>query len=73
LLDGNVYKDAPDTEVEKEDFTGFAIFGVHYERETWGAHLDFVLTTDVIDTDALPTDAGDPDNNFGSFTFEWRI
>jgi hypothetical protein len=73
LLDGNVYKDAPDTEVEKEDFTGFAIFGVHYERETWGAHLDFVLTTDVIDTDTLPTDAGDPDNNFGSFTFEWRI
>ena len=74
-LDGNVFKDNDIGEdVEKEDFLGLANIGVHYERQSWGVHLTWTLTTDTIDEDEFPLPPGqDPENAFGTLMFEWRI
>jgi len=71
LLDGNVFRDTPHS-IEKEDVVALATLGFHYERPSWGVHLDINVTTDVVDTSQVP---GTPDtnNNFGTLMIEWRI
>lgn len=71
LLDGNVFRDTVHS-VEKEDVVGVATLGFHYERRSWGLHFDINLTTDTIDTDEVVGNP-DPDNNFSTIMFEWRI
>lgn len=71
LLDGNVFRDTPHS-VEKEDVVAIATLGFHYERPSWGVHLDINFTTDTVDTSQV---TGNPDtnNNFGTLMVEWRI
>ena len=71
LLDGNVFRDTPHS-VEKEDVVGIATIGIHYERPSWALHLDVNFTTDFVDTSGVAGNP-DPDNNFSTFMFEWRI
>jgi hypothetical protein len=71
LLDGNVFRDVIHS-VEKEDVVGIATIGFHFERPSWGLHFDFNFTTDFIDTSKMASNP-DPDNNFGTIAFEWRI
>ena len=74
LLDGNVLRDTPNhaENIEKEPVVGAAVLGIHYERPSWGAHLEFMVTTDVVDTSTV-TASPDPDNSFITLMFEWRI
>lgn len=71
LLDGNVFRDVVHS-VEKEDLVGITTLGLHYGRQSWAFHMDFVFTTDTIDATKV---TGNPDtsNKFGVLTFEWRI
>ena len=71
LLDGNVFRDVVHS-VEKEELVGFASIGFHYERPSWGVHMDLNFTTDTINADKV---VGSPDtnNNFSTVMFEWRI
>jgi len=71
LLDGNVFRDIVHS-VEKEDMIGLATIGFHYERPSWGVHMNLYFTTDVVDTNKVPG-SPNPDNNFGAVMFEWRI
>lgn len=71
FLDGNVFRDAVHS-VEKEEVVGITTIGFHYERPSWGFHMDFNFTTDTIDTDKVAGNP-DPENNFGTMMFEWRI
>jgi hypothetical protein len=70
VFDGNVFRDSHS--VEKEDFLGYVTIGAHYERPSWGIHLNWTLTTDTVDTDVV-TATPDPDNSFGTIMYEWRI
>jgi len=71
LLDGNVFRDGSHS-VEKEDVLGMASIGFHYERPTWGIHMDFQFTSDTIDTSTVTGNA-DSENNFSTIMIEWRI
>jgi lipid A 3-O-deacylase len=73
-LDGTTFRDNPpsvDT-VDKETLVGHIILGFHYERPTWGFHFEHFITTDVTKKDST-FNTDDPDNNFSSIMFEWRI
>lgn len=74
LVDGNVFRDSPShvESIDKESFVAAAFLGFHYERPSWGVHLDFVVTTDVVDTSTV-TASPDPDNSFSTLMIEWRI
>lgn len=72
--DGNLLRDDdPWTEnnrIRPEDVIGQMVFGVHWERPTWGIHFDAVLSSDTTD---VPNGPGleDPRNHFAMLSVEW--
>jgi hypothetical protein len=72
LLDGNVFRDGPDNDIEKESATGFVILGFNYARNDWGIHFSWAVTTDAIKDESIAKGA-EAQNDFGTIMFEWRI
>lgn len=61
-----------DNVLDPRDFIGQLIFGLHLERHHWGAHVNFVFTSDTV-KDASDTAVADPENDYASLNFEWQF
>ncbi len=48
------------------------MIGLHYQKKKWGIHLNWWITSDVVDEDQLATDA-DAQTNFGTWMLERRF
>jgi len=58
--------------IDARSFLGQIDIGLHWEKEDWGLHANFVFTTDTI-KHAERTLAEDPKNNYGAITWEWKF
>jgi len=70
LLDGNVFQSSHS--IKKEPYLFLLRAGIHYETPDWGAHMEWTLTTDTVETASLNA-AEDADNTFGTIMFEWKL
>ncbi len=71
--DGNLLRDDEWTDnntIRPDDVIGQMVFGLHYERPTWGLHFDAVLSTDTTDVARGPG-LEDPRNHFAVLSLEW--
>ncbi len=72
MLDGNVLRDAPDNNIEKESSIGFLLFGLNYAKEDWGLSFSWAISTNAVKTNGL-ADGAEATVDFGTIMFEWRI
>lgn len=72
FLQGSVFSARHGKFVEREPLIGSLNLGLHYETPDWGAHLNWVISTDTIKVDALYNNE-DKRDRYLSFTFEWKL
>ena len=68
FLDGNTFRDSHS--VDKKNYVGLAIVGLHYEKENWSAHFNLMFPTDTVDTSRATEVEGR--GEVGALTIEWR-
>ncbi len=69
FLDGNTFRDSHS--VDRKNFVGLAIVGLHYQRENWSTSFSLMFPTDTVDTSRATEVEGR--GELGALSIEWRL
>lgn len=74
--DGNLFRNdnewTENNTVDPKRWVHQLLIGLHHERPRWGVHLHFWYSGDTVKDDDRLFPTEDPQNNFGTVTFELR-